>query len=111
MPVTGNPSWEDLDEFLEVEADGGFAKLATLALQSGETRDSIKGLYDAPALDAEIGTYSSDTQEYKFTAKTSDLSGVTRGDTLTIEGAAFSVTDVDDGGSGLTALKLSTAND
>lgn len=75
------PSWENLDDFLQPDADGGFACTAIITLQvTGETR-TVVGIFDDPYLNADIGEYEADTSAPRFTCKESDVAGVDRGDT------------------------------
>lgn len=51
------PTWEDLDEFLDVDE---FATPATVHRQDGAIL-SVVGIYDDPYLNAELGEYDMDT--------------------------------------------------
>ena len=97
------PAWENLDTFLQAR---DFAELATLGLQAGGTRP-VTGIFDEPALDAAIGGYDRDTSAPRFLGKAADLTGVRRGDTLTIGARVFDVMsspEID--GTGMAALRL-----
>lgn len=84
------PSWENLDDFLQIDEDGGFGTTAVFLLHTGETR-SVVVLFDDPYLNAQLGEYEADTSEPRISGKESDLLGVERGDTVSVAGETFDV--------------------
>lgn len=97
------PAWDDLDAFLDPDM---FGVRATLALQDGTTR-AVVGIYDDPYLNAQLGEYEADTSRPRFMCKEADLVGVTRGDTLTLDGKVFDVlTSPQPDGTGMALLEL-----
>lgn len=96
------PSWENLDEFLQLDDAGGFAVTAALtkvttnppgsgwAAQENPTgweegdpvtyTRALVGIFDDPYLNADIGEYEADTSAPRFTCKEVDVVGVGRGD-------------------------------
>ena len=86
------PSWENLDDFLQNDDDGGFANTAVIHFQTGGTRP-VTAIYDDPYMDATLGEYVADTSNPRLNGKETDFVGVTRGDTVTITtGAAPNIT-------------------
>lgn len=97
------PTWEDLDEFLDVDE---FATPATVHRQDGAIL-SVVGIYDDPYLNAELGEYDMDTSRPRFTCKEVDVPGVTRGDTITIGGVTMDIlTAPQSDGTGVALLDL-----
>lgn len=84
------PSWENLDDFLQTDDDGGFAQAAVIQFQAGGTR-TISVLFDDPYLNAQLGEYEADTSEPRISGKETDLAGVRRGDVVTVAGETFDV--------------------
>lgn len=76
------PSWDRLDNFLQ---PNDFAVTAIVTMQAGGTR-TVRGIFDAPYLNADLGEYDADLDEPRFTCKFSDVAGIKRGDYLTIPG-------------------------
>jgi len=84
---------DDLDVFLNTDE---FADEATIG---GET---VNGIFDnehTEVLDVS-GTHPA------FTCKTSDVSGVSQGDTVTINGTGYRVVSIKPDGTGMTTLVL-----
>lgn len=84
------PSWENLDDFLQTDNDGGFAIAAVIQFSGGGTR-AIWVIFDDPYLNAQLGEYEADTSEPRISGKEVDLAGVQRGDTVTVTGETFDV--------------------
>lgn len=84
------PSWENLDDFLQTDDDGGFATAAVIQFQGGGTR-TIQVIFDDPYLNAQLGEYEADTSQPRISGKEVDLAGVTRGDEVTVTGETFDV--------------------
>lgn len=101
------PSWENLDTFLQGDAVGGFAVTATIALQDGRTLPPIKGIFDDPYLNAELGEFDHDTSDPRFLCKMADVKDVRRGDTVTIDDVDYDVKSTpQDDGTGMATIKL-----
>lgn len=79
--------WDDLDAFLNADE---FAVHATVRLQEGGTR-IVRGIFDDPYLNAQLGEYEADTSEPRISGKETDLAGVRRGDVVTVAGETFDV--------------------
>jgi hypothetical protein len=102
----GKPSWENLDDFLQLDSAGGFAQQATITLQGGGTI-SLSGIFDDPYLNATLGEYDHDTSDPRFTCKASLVAAVKRGDELTTDGKTYDVmTAPQYDGTGLAVIKL-----
>ena len=84
------PSWENLDDFLQTDDDGGFATTAVVQFQGGGTR-TISVLFDDPYLNAQLGEYEADTSEPRISGKEVDMVGISRGDYVTVAGENFDV--------------------
>lgn len=84
------PSWENLDDFLQLDSNGGFATPAVIQFQDGGTR-TISVIFDDPYLNAQLGEYEADTSEPRISGKETDLAGVRRGDVVTVAGETFDV--------------------
>lgn len=106
------PSWENLDVFLQEDAQGGFAVTATLQLSDGATQ-SIKGIFDEPYLNAQLGEYDFDDSKPRFTCKEVDVVNVKRGDYLGFkDGRRFYVMGYPQpDGTGMACLDLEVAVD
>lgn len=85
------PSWENLDDFLQADSDGGFAQTAVVQFQGGGTR-TITVLFDDPYLNAQLGEYEADTSEPRINGKETDLAGIRARDLVTVAGETFVVT-------------------
>lgn len=98
-----SPAWEDLDAFLNVDE---FAVLATVRLQGGTTR-AVRGIFDDPYLNAQLGEYELDTVRPRLTCKESDLVGVLRGDEVEIDGKVYDVLSTPNpDGTGMAILEM-----
>lgn len=84
------PSWEDLDDFLDTDDDGGFAQTAVIQFQGGGTR-AVKVIFDDPYLNAQLGEYEADTSEPRISGKEVDMVGIRSGDYVTVAGETFDV--------------------
>lgn len=85
------PSWENLDDFLGTDENGGFATPAVFTLADGTVRPAVNVIFDDPRLDAELGEYVAETTDPFVTGKESDLRGIRRGDMVTVNGREFDV--------------------
>ncbi len=97
------PSWEDLDGFLNTDE---FATTAVLQLQNGTTRQ-IVGIFDEPFLDANLGEYRMDQVAPRFTCRADQVGGVTRGDVLVVQGRTLDIMQSPQAdGTGMAAIRL-----
>ena len=98
-----SPDWEDLGAFLQTD---DFAVVATILSAEGASR-SVSGIFDEPFLDAQLGEYSFDGAQPRFTARAADLAGVKRRDEVTIEGVVYLArSDPKRDGTGMAVLDL-----
>lgn len=96
-------SWDDLNSFLSVDE---FAVTATVRLQEGGTR-VVRGIFDDPYLNAQLGEYEIDTTRPRLMCKESDVIGVTRGDLVDIDGRVYDVlTSAQPDGTGMALLEM-----
>lgn len=105
-------SWENLDVFLQDEAQGGFAIKVKIEFQNGSDRE-ITGIFDEPYLNAQLGEYEVDAIEPRFTCKLIDAKGIQRLDRLILnDGREFNImTYPQPDGTGLCILKLEYRDD
>lgn len=97
------PDWEHLDQFFEE-----FAVNAVVAMRSGHTRQ-FKALFEYPYIDPDAGIYDYDTTAPQLTAPEAEVTGVDRGDYVTIGVKQYDIVappEMD--GTGLAVLKLSS---
>lgn len=96
-------AWEDLDVFLDTD---DFAVPARLRAP-GKTGTDLKGVFDDPYMNVEIGEYDLDTTRPRFLCRAADAASATRGDELVIGGVVFDVmTGPQDTGDGMAVLEL-----
>ena len=89
-------AWEDLDAFLQVD------EFATWV-----TERRIRGIFDDPYLNAELGEYELDSTRPRLTCRWDDVRDVTRGDVVEIDGTAYDVvTNAQPDGTGMGLLAL-----
>lgn len=97
------PAWDDLDAFVSLD---DFAIAATVRLQDGGTR-IVRGIFDDPYLNAQLGEYELDTSRPRLTCKEADVIGVLRGDRVDIGGKTYDVlTSAQADGTGMAVLEL-----
>lgn len=103
MPIQ---PWDDLDAFLNTDE---FAVSATVRLQDGGTR-VVRGIFDDPYLNAQLGEYEIDTTRPRLTCKEADVIGVLRGDLVDIAGKTFDVlASAQPDGTGMAVLEMAAA--
>jgi hypothetical protein len=100
------PAWDDLNQFVDTD---DFAVAATLRPVSGAAR-TVRGIYDAPYMNAQLGEYEVDSSKPRFTCKFVDVVGIKRNDEITIPGAGtFDILTLPQGdGTGMAVLELAT---
>lgn len=97
------PAWDDLDAFLNTDE---FAVAATVRLQDGGAR-LVRGIFDDPFLNAQLGEYELDTTRPRLLCKEADVIGVGRGDLVDIQGRTYDVlTTAQPDGTGMALLEL-----
>jgi hypothetical protein len=104
------PSWENLDEFFDLDNQGGFATSVVLTMLDGSMRDPIAGIYSDPYEDGKSsGEYRFDTTVPHVLCKETDLQGVERGCFALVNGTKYDVrTGPQPTGNGLAVLELAT---
>lgn len=103
------PSWENLDDFLSTD---DFAVVATITPQSGAQR-FVKGIFDDPYFNSDIGEYEADLSHPRFTCKFEDVDGLKRGDSVSVQGEFGTFTIMSDpqrDGTGMAVLRMSHDN-
>lgn len=97
-----SPDWEDLNVFFDE-----FADIATINLADETVIENVKCIYDDPYFNAQLGEYDMDTSRPRITCKMSDVTNVSRGDTLTIKSKTYDILTSPQGdGTGLAMLDL-----
>lgn len=97
------PAWDDLDAFLQLD---DFAIEATVTPRGGVPRQ-IKGVFDEPYFNAQLGEYEADASQPRFTCKAEDVADLQKDDDLQIGGQAyFLTTDPQEDGTGMAVLEL-----
>lgn len=82
----------------------------TILMADGETAvidgSNVKGHFEHEHDPVQAGMVEFSVQSASFTCKTSDVSSVAEGETVTISGSSYTVTDVQPDGTGVTMLIL-----
>ncbi len=101
-----SPSWENLDDFFDLDSSGGFAVSAVIDIQGVGAR-TVNGIFDDPYLNADLGEYDTDTSAPRFTCKEIDVQGVGRGDYLTVNGTKYNImTEPQSDGAGVAIIRM-----
>lgn len=96
------PSWDDLSVFVDPDDFG----IPVVVMQAGRTWE-FSGIFDDPYLDTQAGEYAFDGAEPRVTAKESDMIGIKRGATCTVNGKDWAVMDAPkQDGTGFAVLRL-----
>lgn len=74
------PDWDDLDAFVDTD---DFAVLCTVTPQEGPPRQ-IKGIFDEPYFNAQIGEYETDSSRPRLHCKEADVAGLKREDSVNV---------------------------
>ena|ERR1035437_2272089 len=84
-----------------------FGVLVTLNFVDG-THRTITAIFDAPALNTQLGTYDLDTNEFQIRARTTDVVGLKwRQDSVTYAGQTYDVSlSPQHDGTGISVVKL-----
>ncbi len=101
-----SPSWENLDDFLETDDRGGFAKVAVFTLAAGGIR-RVRGIFEDATLNTHTGEYEIDIANPRLGCKAVDVVDVACFDTVKIGCTTYQVVDLPmDDGSGWATIRL-----
>lgn len=76
-----SPAWEDLNAFFDVD---DFATVATFTSASGQVTRLVRGIFDEPYFDKQLGEYVQDAGDPRLTCKESDAYGLKKHDACKI---------------------------
>lgn len=97
------PSWENPDAFLQLD---DFAIEATVTPQGGFSR-VIRGIFDEPYLNAQLGEYEADASDPRLSCKETDVSDLSQKDKVQIESKTYYLlTAPQSDGTGFAVLRL-----
>ncbi|MFV1534856.1 head-tail joining protein [Phaeobacter sp. JH209B] len=97
------PAWDDLDAFLQVD---DFAVKATVTPRGGVPRQ-IKGVFDEPYFNTQLGEYEADATQPRFTCKAVDVVDLQDKAEVEINGQPyFLLTNPQEDGTGMAVLQL-----
>jgi hypothetical protein len=97
------PSWENPDAFLQLD---DFAIAVTVTPQGGVSR-VVRGIFDEPYLNAQLGEYEADVTEPRLTCKAADVAGLAAKDEVQIYGVTYYLpTGPQLDGTGFAVLRL-----
>jgi 2-phospho-L-lactate guanylyltransferase (CobY/MobA/RfbA family) len=106
----GAPSWENLDDFLATDENGGFATPAVLLFSTGQRR-TVSVIFDDPYFNAQLGEYDAESSQPRIMGKMSDLAHVKRGDVVRVDGQDYDVmTSALPDGTGMGTVMLAVQN-
>ncbi len=88
----------DLDTFLDSDE---------YAVQITYNSGTIKGIFDNAFVEDQQDDIDVETLQPQVTVKTSDVTGLTQGDTMTINSVVYNVIGIQPDGTGLTNVLLS----
>ncbi|UWR86992.1 head-tail joining protein [Phaeobacter inhibens] len=98
-----SPAWDDLDAFLQVD---DFAIEATVTPRGGVPRQ-IKGVFDEPYFNAQLGEYEVDATQPRLTCKAADVVELRERDQVTINGQNYYLlSNPQEDGTGMAVLAL-----
>lgn len=105
------PSWENLNDFLATDENGGFATPAILFSQAGG-RKTVSVIFDEPYFNAQLGEYEADASQPRILGKECDLVGVRRGDRIVVGGQAYeALTSYQPDGTGMATVPMAPTDD
>jgi hypothetical protein len=105
------PSWENLDDFLATDDNGGFATPAIIISQDN-SRKTVPVIFDDPYFSAQLGGFDADSTQPFITGKACDLMSVRRGDAIKIDGKNYdALTSGQPDGTGMATVKLAISDD
>jgi hypothetical protein len=76
-----SPAWEDLDQFFDVD---DFATTATFTRVNGQVLPPVKGIFDEPYFDKQLGEYIQDGGDPRITCKAADVVGLKKHDACVV---------------------------
>lgn len=76
-----SPAWEDLDTFFDVD---DFATTATFTKEGGQVLPPVRGIFDDPYFDKQLGEYVMTDSDPRITCKEVDVAGVKKHDECVI---------------------------
>ena len=101
------PAWENPDAFLQLD---DFATMATVTPREGVSRD-IRGIFDEPYFNTQIGEYEADATQPRFTCKDSDVADLQAKDGVEIDGKSYLLrTGPQPDGTGFAVLSLAAVS-
>lgn len=104
-------SWENLDDFLTTDDDGGFATPAIVRFQNG-SRKTVSVIFDEPYFNAQLGEYDADSSQPRITGKESDLVNIRRGDLVKVGATTYeALTSYQPDGTGMAMVSLAVTDD
>ncbi|QWY14255.1 cementing protein [Xanthomonas phage M29] len=77
-----SPGWENLDEFFDTD---DFATLATFVSATSQVSRQVKGIFDEPYFDKQLGEYVQDAGDPRITCKETAARGLKKHDGCTID--------------------------
>lgn len=86
-----------------------FGVTSKITSDSSGIECDVVGIFDNQYLNLDLGAGSVSTSELQFMCRTSDVSHVTQGDKLELDGVNYEITDLQNDGTGMTVLKLHRA--
>ena len=96
-------SWESPDPFRNTAE---FASTATVRPVVGDPF-TVRGIFDDPYLNSQLGEYELDTSRPRLTCKWSDIAEITRGATVELDGRTYDVlTNAQPDGTGMGLLDM-----
>lgn len=105
-----SPSWENLDDFLGTDDDGGFAIPAVLHYQAGGNK-SVSVIFDEAYFNAQLGEYDADASDPRITGKEVDLKDIRRHDRVIVAGKEYDVLgSCQPDGTGMAVVRLAPAD-
>lgn len=99
------PIWDNPDAFLSLD---DFAVEVVVTPREGVSR-TIRGIFDEPYMNAQIGEYEADSSDPRLTCKASDVADLRDKDAVVIEGRTYYLlTDPQPDGTGFAVLHMAT---
>jgi hypothetical protein len=96
-------AYEPVDEFFDTAE---FAETATLTVNGSSS--TVLVVFDNPYSATEVGDIAYQNRSTSALVKTADSGSVEAGDTLTVGSTVYNIMEVQDDGTGITRLTLST---
>ncbi|WP_065329467.1 head-tail joining protein [Tritonibacter mobilis] len=97
------PSWDNPDAFLSID---DFALEANVTPQGGVSRP-VRGIFDEPYFNAQLGEYEADSSEPRLTCNELDVKDLAPHDSVEVAGRAYYLATYPQlDGTGLAVLRL-----